>query len=220
MCCHPRPCCALGRRPWLLACSLTCVSPPTTTTTPTTPSRYLVVLSQYRSPLNFNADALSGAKTTLKKLDRFRDSVLECAASAPGLEPAAAGGVGAAQAVAAVAAAAAAAAAVAEACAAAAGGLEAAMNDDLNTPRAGASLFGLLKQVQPRLASGELAPASAAAVLACLAAFNAALGVWYDLPDGYFAPPEAVRRARLLYLFLSLSELFLPVASRCQRPQS
>jgi cysteinyl-tRNA synthetase len=157
-----------------------------------------VVLSQYRSPLNFNADALSGAKTTLKKLDRFRDSVLECAASAPRLEPAA-------QAVAAVAAAAAAAAAVAEACAAAAGGLEAAMNDDLNTPRAGASLFGLLKQVQPRLASGELAPASAAAVLACLAAFNAALGVWYDLPDGYFAPPEAVRRAPPVPVFLSPS---------------
>jgi cysteinyl-tRNA synthetase len=157
----------------------------------------LVVLSQYRSPLNFNADALSGAKTTLKKLDRFRDSLLECAASAPRLEPAAAGDEGAAQA--------AAAAAVAEACAAAVGGLEAAMNDDLNTPRAGASLFGLLKQVQPRLASGELAPASAAAVLACLAAFNAALGVWYDLPDGYFAPPEAVRRAPPVPVFLSPS---------------
>ena len=156
-------------------------------------------MSQYRSPLNFNQAALDGAKNgtvranwtfhsfsffcssglfdscavplasppALKKLDRFRGLILEAAAAAgPGAGPGAGGGAEGA---------------VRGACTTALEGLAAAMNDDLNTPRAGAALFGLLKAVD----AASVGPAAAEEVAAALEAFNAVLGVFYSLPAGY-----------------------------------
>ena len=135
------------------------------------------MLSQYRSPLNFNGEAIAGAKTTLKKLDKFRNNLLDCAAAATTNEEEEDSATEDADE----------ASAVTAACETAVDGLSAAMNDDLNTPRAGASLFGLLKKVQPLIASNSLTQASAAEVLACLDTFNGVLGIWYDMPTGYFA---------------------------------
>jgi cysteinyl-tRNA synthetase len=113
------------------------------------------------------------------------------------------------------------------ACQQALSGFKAAMNDDLNTPKAGASLFGLLKQIMPRLLLNEeggggaaaavaaasaavstagdtkdddlpcllpLSYADAACVFACLEAFNAALGIFYDLPLSFLQELEAKKK--------------------------
>ena len=115
----------------------------------------------------------------LKKLDRFRGLILEAAAAAgPGAGPGAGGGAEGA---------------VRGACTTALEGLAAAMNDDLNTPRAGAALFGLLKAVD----AASVGPAAAEEVAA-------ALGVFYSLPAGYLGsggdeaaptgvPPDVLR---------------------------
>ncbi len=108
-----------------------------------------------------------GAVPAIKKLDRFRELVATTVVTGSEGDDAAAE----------------AAAAEAEA------GLFAAMNDDLNTPRAGAALFGLLKAVQPLLAAGTLPRSGGVRVAACLERFNAALGIFYALPQGYL--PEA-----------------------------
>ena len=107
------------------------------------------MLSQYRSPLNFNTEAISGAKTTLKKLDKFRNNLLDCTAAAANEKKEEDSSTEDAEK----------ASVVTSACEAAVEGFSAAMNDDLNTPRAGASLFGLLKKVQPLIASKTLTPA-------------------------------------------------------------
>lgn len=138
------------------------------------------MLSQYRSPLNFNTEAISGAKTTLKKLDKFRNNLLDCTAAAANEKKEEDSSTEDAEK----------ASVVTSACEAAVEGFSAAMNDDLNTPRAGASLFGLLKKVQPLIASKTLTPASAVEVLACLETFNAVLGIWYDMPSSYFGPEK------------------------------
>jgi cysteinyl-tRNA synthetase len=118
----------------------------------------------------------------LKKLDRFLEQVVAACASAEGPRSSASSTERAGAVDAAVE------AAVEAACSTAEVALFDAMCDDLNTPRAGAALFGLLKAVDK---PGDLPARAAARVAACLDAFNAALGIFYRLPDGYLAAAEA-----------------------------
>lgn len=64
---------------------------------------------------------------------------------------------------------------------------EKAMNDDMNTPRAFASLFALLKGVQPRLQAGTVDRESAQLVWGALERLNGVFGIFYDVPASYWA---------------------------------
>lgn len=111
--------------------------------------RYLVVTSQYRMALNFNAETLEGAKKTVKRLDKLRAALLLARSQA-----AAEGQVGKA---------------VEEVVVKALEGFEAGMADDLNTPRAAAALFGLVKGAEKMLKAGAASPLSAAEAGRCVA---------------------------------------------------
>ena len=60
------------------------------------------------------------------------------------------------------------------------------MNDDLNTPRAVAALFGLMKAVQKLINKGTLTKPDAKLVADALDEFNSVLGIFYEIPTGYF----------------------------------
>lgn len=94
--------------------------------------RYLVVTSQYRNPLNFNSEALDGARKTLRRLDKLRTALLAVPQG---------GGQGAAEED----------KDVEELIGKALEGFEAGMRDDLNTPRAAAAMFTLVKGAEKML---------------------------------------------------------------------
>ncbi len=132
--------------------------------------RYLIVSSQYRTPLNFNAVALQGARKTVLRLDKLRAALLERAsASASAVDEEAE-------------------ALIAKALA----GFEAGMADDLNTPRAVAALFTLVKGAEKALkpAEGGLSPAGARRLLEALARMDEVVGVFYEPP-----PLDGVKKA-------------------------
>jgi len=64
-------------------------------------------------------------------------------------------------------------------------GFEAGMADDLNTPRAAAALFTLVKGAEKALKStpSSLPPSEARKVLAALERMDAVLGIFYDPPS-------------------------------------
>merc|ERR1712070_1299970 len=57
------------------------------------------------------------------------------------------------------------------------------MNDDLNTPRAVAALFGLVTQLSPVLKADGVTSASAMCVLDLLIEVNGVLGILYPVPS-------------------------------------
>lgn len=83
-------------------------------------------------PLNFSPDTLEGAANAIKKLDRFRELVL----AARDADGDAEGGLDEK---------------LTKAVSSALEQFSDGMNDDLNTPRAVAALFGLMKAVQPMI---------------------------------------------------------------------
>eukprot|EP00168_Porphyra_purpurea_P021154 TRINITY_DN9279_c0_g1_i1.p3 TRINITY_DN9279_c0_g1~~TRINITY_DN9279_c0_g1_i1.p3 ORF type:complete len:225 (-),score=102.96 TRINITY_DN9279_c0_g1_i1:81-755(-) len=127
--------------------------------------RWLVVVAAYRSPLAFSAATVKAAGRTVRRLDAVR---AKCA------EAAAAGAVGGADGAVDP--------AIAAAIASARGRFITAMDDDLNTPRAAAALFGLVAAAEKAVKGGGLSPPSAAAVDACLADFDAVFGIAYTPP--------------------------------------
>jgi cysteinyl-tRNA synthetase len=142
--------------------------------------RYLVVSSQYRTPLNFNAEALQGARKTVLRLDKLRAALQERAGVEAG---AGAGGVEAGGETD---------RATEEVVGKALAGFEAGMADDLNTPRAVASLFTLVKGAEKALKAGEGALSAGAArrMLEALARMDEVVGVFYEPP-----PMDGVRKA-------------------------
>lgn len=48
---------------------------------PPLPHRYLVVTSQYRTPLNFTPEVLSGARNTVRRLDKVLAALRAAAAA-------------------------------------------------------------------------------------------------------------------------------------------
>ena len=113
--------------------------------------RYVLVNAHYRQGLNFAFSALEDARKSLERIDRCVDALSEKAAGA---------------------------APAAEAPAFAAKALDdfaAAVNDDLNTPKAFAALFELVRESNSALAGLE--PAQAAAVLEVFRRMDSVLGV-------------------------------------------
>lgn len=132
--------------------------------------RYLVVTSQYRTLLNFTPDALEGAKNAVKRLDKLIHA-LETAQVSDGSQEAVgeefAAGV-----------------------ASALEQFEAGMDDDLNTPRAAAGLFSIIKLGEKAIKSGT-AKSAAATILSTLKVMDSVLGVLYH-PTGYEVTKDAV----------------------------
>jgi cysteinyl-tRNA synthetase len=128
--------------------------------------RYLVVTSQYRSPLNFNKEGLEGAKKTVMRLDKLRKSLMEVVEG--GKEDEEEGGGG-----------------MEEVIEKALKGFEAGMADDLNTPRAAAALFALVKGAEKALKStpSSLPPSEARKVVVALERMDEVLGIFYDPPS-------------------------------------
>lgn len=129
--------------------------------------RYLVVTSQYRMPLNFNTEGLAGARKTILRLDKVKAALTQVAREGKGAEE---GGE------------------IDEEMQGvidkAVAGFEAGMADDLNTPRAAAALFTLVKATEKALKgdSPRLRPSGARLVLATLEQMDAVLGIFYEPP--------------------------------------
>ncbi|MDP6540436.1 MAG: cysteine--tRNA ligase [Planctomycetota bacterium] len=120
--------------------------------------RYTLLRGHYRQPLNFTWEIMADSQKALAGLD---DLVGRLRGARDGRGAAADEGAGG------------------ELVAAAAVEFEAAMNEDLNTPRALAALFGLGAPVR----DGRLGARAAAAALDLLAVVDAVLGI-VDLGDG------------------------------------
>lgn len=140
--------------------------------------RWLVVVAAYRSPLAFSAATVKAAGRTVRRLDALR-AKLAAAAAAVGVDAdadvdAVADGAGGARGGVDP--------AMAAAVASARGRFVAAMDDDLNTPRAAAALFGLVGAAEKALKAGGLSAATAAAVDGCLLDFDVVFGIFYTPP--------------------------------------
>ena len=114
--------------------------------------RYVLINAHYRQGLNFAFSALEDARKSLARIDAC---VEKLAALAGGASADSASAPFAAEAL---------------------EGFTAAVNDDLNIPRALASLYDLVRMSNAALAK-ELAPAGAAAVLAAMKRMDEVLGV-------------------------------------------
>lgn len=118
--------------------------------------RYLAVTSHYRTVLNFTREALDGARRARQRLNRLYGKVRRTAAGAP--QPDAdvrwVGAVNEAR-----------------------QGFQAAMDDDLNSPRAMAAVFGLVGSAEKAVAAGELNPGSAGALADFLEEVDSVLGI-------------------------------------------
>jgi len=134
--------------------------------------RLMVVTSQYRAPLNFSPDTLRAAGSSLQRIDKFV-ARLEATAGSTGTADAIVGGETEEAET----------KATAESAVIA---FEAAMSDDMNTPRAAAALFGLIGSAEKSLSAGKLGPASAKAVLDAVRRIDQVFGVLYEVPVGYF----------------------------------
>lgn len=117
--------------------------------------RYLVVSSQYRSALAFTDSSLKAARSTVIRLDTLRerlDAVKESTVAGEGI------------------------AAVVEK---ARRDFRAGMNDDLNTPRATAAMFSLVKKAEKMLKQDTMDSENAKLTLQCLDEFDAVFGINY-----------------------------------------
>ena len=141
--------------------------------------RYMVVTAQYRSPLNFMPDSLTSARQSLKRLDKFSMKIKAIADSGEVITSVETDAY------------------VQEATEKCIEDFEAAMCDDMNTPRAIAALFSLVSKGE-KLMKGtvpELAPLSstnAAHVAETVRKLDSVLGVFYDVPTAYFSTAAAV----------------------------
>jgi cysteinyl-tRNA synthetase len=129
-----------------------------------------VVTSQYRTPLNFNKEGLEASKKALTRLDKLR-------AALEGLRGEAEGAGAAPD--------------VQELASKALSNFEAGMADDLNTPRAAAALFTLVKGAEKALKQQQrqLSGPSAALLLDAMHRMDAVLGVFYEPAAGEEDPP-------------------------------
>jgi cysteinyl-tRNA synthetase len=127
--------------------------------------RYLVVTSHHRTVLNFTFEALESSKAALRRLTQLRERLLQAAGNQDGGDwQALADQV------------------LAEFCT--------HMDDDLNTPRAIAAVFGLANQAERALNQGELGKSGAGAVLGFLEQVNQVLGIFYQEEQASSRPAE------------------------------
>jgi len=128
--------------------------------------RYLVVTSQYRMALNFTPESLNFAKNTIKRLDKFQKMLLNFIAKEEGKEEITKGTGDN----------------LCELAEKSLEGFEAGMNDDLNTPRAAASMFQLVKAGEKAFKSDSMTLPGARAISSTLEAMDNVLGVFYSVP--------------------------------------
>lgn len=119
--------------------------------------RYLVISAQYRAGLNFTPDVLKSARKTVSRLDKFRANLR--AVTKPD------GG-----------------ASVRDLVSSGIADFERGMADDLNTPRACAALFGLVKGGERLIKADSIDKAGAGELLEALTTMDSILGVFYDVP--------------------------------------
>lgn len=128
--------------------------------------RYLVVTSHYRTILNFTDEALAGARTARRRLNKVCERLSQLAID---------GGTGASP------------AGWEQRVVQAEAEFRTAMDDDLNTPRGVAAIFGLVGEVEKALSGEDLSAASAATALEFLEATDGVLG-FLDEGDAIPAP--------------------------------
>lgn len=127
--------------------------------------RYVLVNAHYRQGLNFAFSALEDARKSLARIDTCVDALERLAGGAGGPVPEFAQN------------------ALAE--------FTAAINDDLNTPKAFAALFELVRHANAWMQGGDVPPASAAAILGVFRRMDSVLGViFFDKSEKAEVPPE------------------------------
>ena len=113
--------------------------------------RYVLVNAHYRQGLNFAFSALEDARKSLERIDRCVDALAERASAAPSAAP--------------------------DWAAKCLEAFTAAVNDDLNTPKAFAALFELVRHANAWMQGGATDAAQAAAVLEVFKRMDVVLGV-------------------------------------------
>ena len=126
--------------------------------------RYMLVVNHYRTTMNFTAEGLAANKRALLRLTRLRRRLAAGAGEEDG--PSWADPVARARAQ-----------------------FQQALDDDLNTPRAMAAVFGLVNEVERSLSQEALGGAGAGEVLEFLEEINRVLGIFYAL-EGEVARPD------------------------------
>ena len=127
--------------------------------------RYALISVHYRGALNFTMEGLAAARTSLARLDAWRERLLEKAQETAGSERAA------------------------EAPAAETEGFFTALDDDLNISGAMAVLFETLRESNRSMDEGRLTPPQARGLLAWLARVDGVLALQ---PDDVAAIPQEV----------------------------
>jgi cysteinyl-tRNA synthetase len=125
--------------------------------------RYFVVSAQYRAPLNFTPDTISVAAKSVARLDKLMASLRDRLADAEAAQVKDCAGFE-------------------NRCTQCIEQFTVAMNDDLNTPRAVAAIFGLAKEAERALKRKELSAKDAQAALGCLHRLDEVLGIFYEVP--------------------------------------
>ncbi len=121
--------------------------------------RYLVVTSHHRTVLNFTLETLEGSRAALRRLAQLRLRLQQVTAGGEG---------GVWQELAA--------STLAE--------FRSHMDDDLNTPRAIATVFGLVNQAERAINQGVMHRGGAEAVLGVLDQVDQVLGIFYEVEGG------------------------------------
>ncbi|KAK4537381.1 hypothetical protein CDCA_CDCA12G3406 [Cyanidium caldarium] len=129
--------------------------------------RYLIVSSQYRSGVNFTEEALKAACSAVKRLDAFRAQMIALSAAAAPTGPTSVDGE----------------------CQELADEFCRHMADDLNTPRAAATLFEMLRRFEARRRAGTLEANDAAVVVQLLDDLDRVMGIFYR-PAAYATEEE------------------------------
>lgn len=145
--------------------------------------RYLVVSSQYRNALNFSPEATKGAKNSLKRIDAVQAQLAETlkevdATTSSSSDDSIVSSI------------------ATEDVPKAMENFEAALKDDLSTPRAAASLFGLVKTAENEFkrvakdSDATLDLTGLAAIQAALFQMDQIFGIFYEVPESYASASE------------------------------
>lgn len=127
--------------------------------------RYLVVTSHHRTVLNFTLEALESSKTSLRRLTQLRERLLQMGGEQSDGDWQAKADRALAE-------------------------FRTHMDDDLNTPRAIAAVFGLVNQAEKALNQGELSKGGAGVVLGFLEQVDQVLGIFYQVEQPPTHPAE------------------------------
>ena len=129
--------------------------------------RYVLVNAHYRQGLNFAFSALEDARKSLARIDTCVDALERLAGGAGAGDP------------------------VPEFAQNALEEFTAAINDDLNTPKAFAALFELVRHANAWMQGGDVPPANAAAILDVFRRMDSVLGViFFGKSEKAEVPPE------------------------------